>query len=160
MTRKRNCQIWRGIGSSFQSWHKEFDGFWLENLKVSKIYTLMGCFWPKYVIFELKKYRGAIFHDTSVRYKIWRKADLWFGTWHEEFSKFSSEHVLKPKNCDGVPFIQNRKCISLKFTGKYCLIKMKNDAKLEDELPCQFKIDMTNLTIFDPSTQKSQIFAL
>ena len=50
--------------------------------------------------------------------------------------------------------------MSLKFTGKYCLIKMKNDAKLEDELTCQFKIDMTNLTIFDPSTRKSQIFAL
>ena len=24
------------------------------NLKVSKIYTLVGCFWPKYIMFELK----------------------------------------------------------------------------------------------------------
>ena len=29
---------------------------------------------------------------------------------------------------------------------------MKNDAKFEDELTCQFKIDMMNLTDFDPST--------
>ena len=33
---------------------------------------------------------------------------------------------------------------------------MKNDAKIEEELTCQFKIDMRNLTNFDPSTQKSQ----
>ena len=35
-------------------------------IQVSKIYTLMGCFWRKYIMFELKKYRGAIFHDTRV----------------------------------------------------------------------------------------------
>ena len=32
----------------------KLDTFWLENLKVSKIYTLMSCFWPKYILFELK----------------------------------------------------------------------------------------------------------
>ena len=37
---------------------------------------------------------------------------------------------------------------------------MKNDAKLEEELTCHFKIDMKNLTDFDPSTQKSPKFAL
>ena len=37
---------------------------------------------------------------------------------------------------------------------------MKNDAKIEKELTCQFKIDMRNLTNFDLSTQKSQKFAL
>ena len=29
---------------------------------------------------------------------------------------------------------------------------MKNDAKFEKELTCRFKIDMTNLVNFDPST--------
>ena len=48
---------WRGIGLSFQSWHKEFGKFWLDHWKVSKMYTLMGCFWPTYIIFELRKYR-------------------------------------------------------------------------------------------------------
>ena len=33
---------------------------------------------------------------------------------------------------------------------------MKNDAKFEEELSCQFKIDMRNLTNVDPNTQKSQ----
>ena len=50
--------------------------------------------------------------------------------------------------------------MSLKFTGELCVITMKNDAKIEEELTCQFKIDMRNLTNFDPSTRKSQKFAL
>ena len=29
---------------------------------------------------------------------------------------------------------------------------MKNDAKFEEEMTCQFKIDVRNLTNFDPST--------
>ena len=29
---------------------------------------------------------------------------------------------------------------------------MKNDTKFEEELTCQFEIDMRNLTHFDPST--------
>ena len=37
---------------------------------------------------------------------------------------------------------------------------MKNDANCDEESTCQFKTDMRNLTNFDPSTQKSQKFAL
>ena len=36
----------------------------------------------------------------------------------------------------------------------------KNDAKIEEEFTCQFKIDMKNLTNFDPSTGRSQKFAI
>ena len=50
--------------------------------------------------------------------------------------------------------------MSLKFTLELCVMVMKNDARFEEELTCQFKIDMINLTNFDPSTQKSQKFAL
>ena len=39
-------------------------------------------------------------------------------------------------------------------------MRMENDAKFEIELTCHFKIDMRNLTNFDPSTHKSQKFAL
>ena len=35
---------------------------------------------------------------------------------------------------------------------------MKNDEKFEIELTCHYKMDMRNLTNFDPSTQKSQKF--
>ena len=37
---------------------------------------------------------------------------------------------------------------------------LKNDEKPEEELTCCFKIDIRNLTNFEPSTQKSQKFAL
>ena len=57
-------KIWRGIDLLFQNRHKELDEFWLEHLEVSKIYTLMGCFWPKHITCELKIYRGVIFHET------------------------------------------------------------------------------------------------
>ena len=30
--------------------------------------------------------------------------------------------------------------MSLKFTGKLCIITVKNDAKFEEKLTCQFKI--------------------
>ena len=50
--------------------------------------------------------------------------------------------------------------MSLKIAGELCVMAMTNDAKFEEELTCQFKIDMRNLTNFDPSTRKSQKFAL
>ena len=33
--------------------------------KVSNISTLMGSFSAKYILFELKKYRGVIFHENE-----------------------------------------------------------------------------------------------
>ena len=50
--------------------------------------------------------------------------------------------------------------MSLKFTGELCVMAVKNDAKFEEELTCQFKIDTRNLMNFDQSTKKSQKFAL
>ena len=65
-----------------QNWHKEFDKFWLKNSKVSKIYTLMGSVWPKYIMFELKNYREVIFHDTRVDAKIKKNwLMVWKMTW-------------------------------------------------------------------------------
>ena len=42
--------IWGRIYLLFQNWHEGFDEFWYEHLKVSKRYTSMSSFWPKYVI--------------------------------------------------------------------------------------------------------------
>ena len=50
--------------------------------------------------------------------------------------------------------------MSLKFTGQFCVMTMKNDTEFEEELSCQFKIDMRNLTNVDQSTRKSQKIAL
>ena len=45
-------------------------------------------------------------------------------------------------------------------TEELSFMTMKNNAKFEGELTCRFKIDIGNLTNFDPSTWKSQIFSL
>ena len=155
-------KIWRGNDLLFQNWRKKFDGFWLEHWKGSKFYTLIGCFWPKYIMLELKKYRRVMFDGTEYWCNIWRKTDLYFQTWLEEFSIFSPDHVRKFKKLGLLlgPFIQSRKCMSFKFTGELCFMTMKNDAKFVEELTCQFKIDMRNLTNFDLSTRKSQKSAL
>ena len=152
-------KIWRGIDLPFRNWHEEFDKFWPEHSKVSKISTLMGSFWAKYILFELKKYRGVIFHDIEEWCKIWRKTDLLLGKWHEEFGKFSPEHLKVSKlELWWDPIVQSSKCMSSKFTEKLCVMAMKNDTKIEEELTCRFKIDMRNFTNFDPSVWKSKKF--
>ena len=140
---------------------RNFNEFWPKHSKVSKICTLMDCFWSKCIIFMLRKYRGAMFDSTEDCCKIWRKIDLCFQKWHEEFTKFSPEHVKVSKlGFWQDSFMQSRKCVSLKFTGELCVMTMMNNVKWEKELTCLFKIYMRNLTDFDPSTQKSQKYGL
>ena len=131
--------------------------FDLEHLQVSKTCTFICSYCAKYLMFDLKKYRGVIFHDTEGWCKIWRKTNLWFGKWHEEYGKFSPQHLKVSK----VQFwwdslIESRKSMSLKLTEELCVMTMNNDAKFEEELTCHFKIDMRHLTNFDSSTQKSK----
>ena len=161
MTLKNDGKSEEELNLSFQNWHKEFDKFWLKNSKVWKVHTLMGCFWAKYIMVKLKKYRGVIFDKTRVWCKIWRKTDLWFGKWLEEFGMFSPEHPKVSKlglSLDA--FTQSKKFMKLKLTGDLFVMKMKNDSKFEKKRICPFKVNIRNLTNFDPSAQKSQKFAL
>ena len=57
------CKIWKKAELSFGEWHKKFDKFWPEHSKVSTTFTLLCPYWANYILFELKKYRGIIFHD-------------------------------------------------------------------------------------------------
>ena len=75
---KEWCKIWNRIDLPFQNSHEEFNKFWPEHSKISKICTLMGWFWPKYIMFQLKKYRGVMFDCTQDWYKVWRKTGLCF----------------------------------------------------------------------------------
>ena len=50
--------------------------------------------------------------------------------------------------------------MNLSIRGELCFMTMKHDVKFEEELTSQFKSDKRNLTNFDPSTRKSQKFAL
>ena len=106
-------KIWGGINLSFQNWRKEFNKVWPEDSEISKIFTLMDSFWAKYILLELKRYRGVIFHGTEEGYKIWRGIDLSFQSWHKEFDKFWPEH-LKSQKCSlwWASFEQSICCLS------------------------------------------------
>ena len=116
---EKRWKIGRGIDLLFQNWHEDFDKFWPEHLKISNICTLMACLWPKYIMFELKTYRRVMFDGTEYWCKIWRKTGFCFQKWHEEFGKFSPEH-LKVSTFEvwWNSFIQIRLCLSLKFTAE------------------------------------------
>ena len=42
--------------------------------------------------------------------------------------------------------------MTLEFTEELCVMTMKNDTKIEEELTYRFKIDIRNFINFDPST--------
>ena len=80
---------------------------------------------------------------------------------NEEYGKFFPEHSKISKlGLWWDPFIQRRKCVTLKLTDELCVMTMKSDPKFEEELTCAFKIDIRNLTHFDPSIRKSNQFVL
>ena len=146
------CKIWRKTDLLFQKW-QEFGEFCPECSKVWKSCTLIGSYCAKYKILGLKTYWGVIFHDTEEPDKIWRKADLRFGKWHEEFGKFSPKHSkIKKMGFWWDPFTQSRKCRSLKLQGSYVSWQWRMMQYLKRKI--HFKIDMRNLTNFDPSTRK------
>ena len=71
-------------------------------------------------------------------------------------AKFQKHSKVSKQELRWEPFVQSRKCMSLKFTEKLCVMTMKNDTKIEEELTFRFKTDMRNFTDFDPSTRKSK----
>ena len=124
-------------------------------------FFLIGSLWPKYILFELQKYRVVIFHDTEDLCKLWRKTDQWFEKRHEKFGKFSPEHLKVSKlGLWWDPFVQSRKGTTLKLTEELCVMAMKNNAKFEEELIFNFKTYIRNLTNLDSTTQKSKKIAL
>ena len=94
---EERCKNWRGINFSVQNWHEQFDEFWFKHSKISKMSPLMACFWSKYIMFDLKKYRGVMFDVTEYWCKIWRKIDFCFKKWHKEFEKFLPQHLKVSK---------------------------------------------------------------
>ena len=82
-----------------QKWHEQFGKTSLEHKKVSKLWTFLGSFNPKYNIYELKVYRGVICYDNEEWCKIWKEIDQSLQNWHEEFNKFWPEHSKISKIC-------------------------------------------------------------
>ena len=118
----------------------------------------MGSFWTNYIMFELKTYRGVMFHGTEEWHKIWRKTDMWFGKLYNKFRKFLPEHSKDSnKDFDGILLSKTENEYAYR---EVMYMTINNDTKNEEELTCRFKIDMKNVANFRPSTRKFQKFAL
>ena len=135
--------ICRGIDLPFQSWHR----IWkiltqaLESLKNVHFNGLLLN--KEYILFDLKKYGRVMIHDSEKWCKLWRGIDLWFEKWQEEFRKFSPEHLKASKlGFWWNTLIENRKCMSLKFTEELRVMTMNNDAKFGEVMTCCFTIDI------------------
>ena len=90
---KELCKIWRDLIFCFKN-DKTLVNFDLSNKK-SKTFALWSL----------------------LREVFWRKTDLGFGKWHEEFGKFSSQKLKMSKLVfSWDPFAQSRKCMSYKLT--------------------------------------------
>ena len=93
-------------------------------LLLTKVYNV----WAKKSLDEL------FFMALNIDQKFWTKTDLCFEKWQREYRKFSLEHIQKSKNWgfDGLdPFMQSRKCMSLKSTVEFCIMKWNWRGKLK-----------------------------
>ena len=93
-------EFWRGIDPSVQNWH-EFDELWHEDsnlekvlfngLLLTKVYNICSKenWLLQIIICSKKNTEIVIFDDTDYWCQTWRKTDLCFQKWHEEFGKFS-----------------------------------------------------------------------
>ena len=80
-------------------WHEEFDEFSPNFSKIWKFY-FDGFFLSKvYIIFELKIYRGVIFHDTEQWCKIWINPNLVVSRMAWGIGWTFIRALRSPKNC-------------------------------------------------------------
>ena len=129
------CKIWKGIDLSVQNWYEEFKKFWPEHSKVSEICTLMGCFWPRYIMFELRKYRGVMFDGTSLK-ENW----LVLPKLSREIWQILTRALENLKNLHfyRLPLTKVYNVWAKKSTDELCLMALKIDAKYEGKLTCAF----------------------
>ena len=146
---------------SFQNWHEEFEEFWLEHSKASRICALVRSFCTKYIMLELRKYRRVMFHDTEEWCKIWRKTDLCFGKWHWGIWQIFTEALesLKIGTLIG-SFYPKTKMYEPKIYRGVMYHDYEKWFKIWRGIDLSFQNWHHNLMNFDPSTQMSQKFAL
>ena len=130
---------------------RKFDNF-RQTVESPKSWNSIGYICLKTTFLHLKFYLQI--------YLTLLSTDLWFGKWHEEYGKVSPEHLKVSKlRFWWDPLIQSWNSMSLKSTEELSVMTVKNDATLEKELTCHFKVDMRNFTTFDLSNWKSQKFS-
>ena len=121
----------------------------------SKKFTSMGYFCPKYVRFEPEKYRGVIFHNTELWYKIWINPDLGVSemAWRIWSTSIRAPKSLKKMYIDGF-FLSKAYNVSVrKFQRSYVSWHWR---VLQGKLTCGLKNGIMNLVNFHASSRKSE----
>ena len=65
MTIKNDVNFEQKLAGQFKTDMRNLTIFWLLHSKISIISILIGCFWPRYIMFEHRKYRGFMFDGTQ-----------------------------------------------------------------------------------------------
>ena len=133
--------------------HEELNKFWRKHSKISKICTLMSCFWPKYIMLQLRMYRKVMFDGTQDWLEKFEgkliccfkndKNLVNFDPSTQKSQKFALWHVLSGN-------VWPKKVQQLSFMA------LESHAKFGGKLTFAFKNDMRNLKHFHQSTWKSQ----
>ena len=87
------CKIWRGTYLFFEKCHEGVVEFW-QTLESLKIFTLIGSFRPKYIMFELKSTEGLCVITPMTEANFERKKTFSFINYMANLVNFTRE----PKN--------------------------------------------------------------
>ena len=110
-----------------------------------------------YMRFELKKYRGVIFHDTGQWCKIWINPELAVSkmAWGIGRTFIRAPHSLKTVHWWAL-FVQSIYCFSLKISEALRAMTLKGVAKFKHKLRYGLKNDIRNMVNFHASSWKSE----
>ena len=98
-----------------EEWYKNWRGTDLSFFKLTwgtltraleKICVLIASLWPKYIMFELQKYRGVIFHDTEEYANFEEKLTLGLKNDMRILTNFH-QSTWKCQNWDFDPFVRS-----------------------------------------------------
>ena len=85
MTLKSDAKFENKTGSKNDM--KNFLNFNARGGKSESLHFDVFYFCRKYIMFKPKRYGRVMCHNIEQWWKIWRRNDLWFEKWHEEFVK-------------------------------------------------------------------------
>ena len=142
---------------SFQNWHKEFQKFWSEHLKVSKFHFNGILLNKVYIVWAKKVQRSYLSWN-------WRGIQnlegnrLFIQNWHKEFDRFWPEHSKVSNHFHFKRLLLSKVYIvwAKKSTEELSFMKLKRDTKFWEESTFRLGNDIMNLAKFHQSTRKCQ----
>ena len=112
-----------------------------------KIGTLIGSFYRKWKMYELKLYRRVSCHDMMLKRNSLIISKLIWG-----ICQILTQALENLKNLpfNGILLNKVYNVWALKRIGELCLMTLNTDARFEGKMTCAFKADMRNFSKFSP----------